>query len=75
MVLLQGASFGKGLVAHRAGVRLLTSVHHLVHLQIASFRYGLVGAGAGLITLHKLVLLQNAICHTYCRCDAPVYAQ
>jgi hypothetical protein len=34
LVLFQGASFGKGLVAHRAGV------HHLVHLQIAIIRHG-----------------------------------
>jgi hypothetical protein len=32
LVLFQGASFGKELVAHMAGVRLLSSVHHLVHL-------------------------------------------
>ena len=34
LVLFQGASFGKGLVSHRAGV------HHLVHLQIAIIRHG-----------------------------------
>ena len=55
LVLFQGASFGKGLVAHRA------CVHNLVHLQIAIIRHGLVTHRAGLITVHKLVLLQNAI--------------
>ena len=57
LVLFQGASFGKGLVAHRAGV------HHLVHLQIAIIRHGLVAhrAGAGFITVHKQVLIQNAL--------------